>query len=147
MAITAGLLVQNALKRLLGFGSVSNFVGYDALNDFFPRYSLRPNPECDNAHCRKWSELRKSEAGEKVIEEVEELAEVVHEDGDEWGIEIEEEEEEEETAKMVEPVSTKGVRRQYEEGEKTKKTVDDKDLVQLNEDESLDDLASQLRNL
>lgn len=64
MAITAGCLVQNALKQLLKFGSVSNFVGYDALNDFFPRYTLKPNPECDNRHCREWAVKRHGQSAE-----------------------------------------------------------------------------------
>ncbi|KAK9884276.1 hypothetical protein WA026_005228 [Henosepilachna vigintioctopunctata] len=35
MAIVAGFLVQNTLKYLLNFGDVANYLGYNALNDFF----------------------------------------------------------------------------------------------------------------
>lgn len=37
MGITAGLLVQNSLKYLLNFGEVSDYLGYNAMNDFFPK--------------------------------------------------------------------------------------------------------------
>lgn len=52
MGITAGLLAQATLKHLLKFGTVSNFLGYDALGDFFPSYGMAPNPECSSRHCR-----------------------------------------------------------------------------------------------
>ncbi|CAE7264398.1 UBA5 [Symbiodinium natans] len=53
MGITAGLLAQATLKHLLKFGTVSNFLGYDALGDFFPSYSMAPNPECGSRQCRR----------------------------------------------------------------------------------------------
>lgn len=51
MGIVAGLLVQNALKYLLEFGSVGYYLGYNALKDFFPSDSMKPNPECENSFC------------------------------------------------------------------------------------------------
>jgi ubiquitin-like modifier-activating enzyme 5 len=51
MGVTSGLLVQNALKYMLKFGVVSDYLGYNALSDFFPQYTMRPNPTCDNADC------------------------------------------------------------------------------------------------
>ena len=36
MGIVAGFLVQNTLKYLLNFGSVSHYLGYNAMQDFFP---------------------------------------------------------------------------------------------------------------
>lgn len=57
MGITAGFLVQNALKYLLGFGDVSTYLGYNALKDHFPQMVLRPNPECTSYHCRRQQEL------------------------------------------------------------------------------------------
>ncbi|RZF41577.1 hypothetical protein LSTR_LSTR000291 [Laodelphax striatellus] len=53
MGIVAGFLVQNTLKKLLGFGEVSWYLGYSALNDFFPLMQLRPNPSCDDSFCQK----------------------------------------------------------------------------------------------
>jgi len=35
--IIAGLLVQNSLKHLLGFGVVTQYLGYSSLKDFFPQ--------------------------------------------------------------------------------------------------------------
>ena len=49
--IIAGLLVQNALKILLDFGVVTQYLGYSSLKDFFPQMAIRPNPGCLNALC------------------------------------------------------------------------------------------------
>jgi len=51
MAIVAGLLVQAALKRMLGFGAVSGYLGYSSLTDHFPILSLKPNPACPVPGC------------------------------------------------------------------------------------------------
>jgi len=88
MGITAGFLAQATLKYLLKFGTVSNFLGYDALGDFFPTYDMAPNPECGSVQCRKrqqeWLARPKEEAPAKVetAEPVELHAE------NEWGIEV-----------------------------------------------------------
>lgn len=60
MGIVSGLLVQNTLKYLLGFGQVSYYLGYNAMSNFFPRECLLPNADCRNAKCR---ELQKVHAG------------------------------------------------------------------------------------
>ena len=52
MGIIAGLLSQNVLKSLLNFGEVSYFLGYNAKEDFFPKYPIVPNSECTDQHCR-----------------------------------------------------------------------------------------------
>ncbi|XP_053690392.1 ubiquitin-like modifier-activating enzyme 5 [Sabethes cyaneus] len=51
MGIVAGMLVQNTLKYLLNFGTVSDYLGYNALIDFFPKMNLKPNPTCDDRYC------------------------------------------------------------------------------------------------
>jgi ubiquitin-like modifier-activating enzyme 5 len=51
MGIIAGFLSQTVLKYLLDFGEVSQFLGYNALTDFFPRHPLGPNPECTDRKC------------------------------------------------------------------------------------------------
>ncbi|KAK8486403.1 hypothetical protein V6N13_029227 [Hibiscus sabdariffa] len=51
MGVVAGLLVQNTLKFLLGFGHVSPYLGYSSLKDFFPTMAMKPNPQCSNAAC------------------------------------------------------------------------------------------------
>ncbi|KAG7264562.1 hypothetical protein CRUP_019970 [Coryphaenoides rupestris] len=53
MGVVAGLLVQNVLKYLLKFGTVSHYLGYNAMKDFFPSMAMKPNPHCDHAHCRR----------------------------------------------------------------------------------------------
>eukprot|EP00388_Colpodella_angusta_P027523 GDKK01009681.1.p1 GENE.GDKK01009681.1~~GDKK01009681.1.p1 ORF type:complete len:360 (-),score=45.68 GDKK01009681.1:28-1068(-) len=51
MGIIAGFLAQNALKYLLDFGTVSEYVGYDAMKDHFPSITLKANPECQSNLC------------------------------------------------------------------------------------------------
>lgn len=87
MGIVAGMLVQNALKYLLNFGTVSNYLGYNALIDFFPKMDLRPNPQCDDSWCMKRQAEYQARPKEGKIEQVEEVKEIVHEDND-WGIEL-----------------------------------------------------------
>lgn len=64
MAIVAGMLVQNALKYLLNFGKVSPYLGYNALDDFFPTWSMKPNPDCTDRFCierqKDYNELLKT---------------------------------------------------------------------------------------
>ncbi|CAI2303040.1 unnamed protein product [Caenorhabditis sp. 36 PRJEB53466] len=90
MAVVAGFLVMNTLKYLLNFGEVSHYVGYNALADFFPRESIKPNPSCDDEHCK----LRQKEYQEKLANEpveieveIQEEEAVVHEENN-WGIEL-----------------------------------------------------------
>uniref|UniRef100_A0A7E4UX81 Ubiquitin-like modifier-activating enzyme 5 n=1 Tax=Panagrellus redivivus TaxID=6233 RepID=A0A7E4UX81_PANRE len=89
MAIVAGFLVQNSLKYLLHFGTVSNYVGYNALADFFPTQEILPNPQCDDRFCRqRQSEYREAQASKPKEEPVvEEEPAIVHEEND-WGIEL-----------------------------------------------------------
>jgi len=85
MGIVAGFLVQNALKYLLKFGTVTHYLGYNALEDFFPTMSMKPNPNCDDSFCckrqKEFNALPKTETA-AVVEE-----EIVHEDND-WGISV-----------------------------------------------------------
>lgn len=53
MGMVAGMLVQNTLKYLLNFGKVSNYLGYNALEDYFPVSILKPDPECGDSFCRQ----------------------------------------------------------------------------------------------
>mmetsp|Transcript_26815 Transcript_26815/g.44893 ORF Transcript_26815/g.44893 Transcript_26815/m.44893 type:complete len:203 (+) Transcript_26815:1-609(+) len=88
MSIVAGMLIQNTLKYLLKFGEVSNYLGYTAIADYFPKYTMRPNPQCDNHYCVKASVAHQEWliANPKVIESKEEKK-VLHEDN-EWGITV-----------------------------------------------------------
>ncbi|XP_050422016.1 ubiquitin-like modifier-activating enzyme 5 [Adelges cooleyi] len=93
MGVIAGLLVQNALKKLLGFGTVSWYLGYNALTDFFPSMMIKPNPSCDDNFCIKRQEEFKSQVKEpptSIANESSQESTIVHEDN-EWGISVVEE--------------------------------------------------------
>ncbi|XP_028128885.1 ubiquitin-like modifier-activating enzyme 5 [Diabrotica virgifera virgifera] len=86
MGIIAGFLVQNTLKYLLQFGQVTNYLGYSALTDFFPTMSLKPNPNCEDSHCRsRQRDFALKPKPEIAVEAKEEKP--VHEDN-EWGISL-----------------------------------------------------------
>jgi len=87
MGIVAGFLVQNTLKYLLKFGRVSNYVGYNALDDHFLILTLKPNDDCDDSYCRK--RQLEQQSNPTVIEETPQPTntEVIHE-SNEWGIEL-----------------------------------------------------------
>lgn len=87
MGIVAGFLVQNTLKQLLGFGTVSHYLGYSALTDFFPMMSLKPNTQCDDNHCRTRQVEARARPLVEVATEVTEDAAPVHADN-EWGISL-----------------------------------------------------------
>merc|ERR1719447_2167128 len=89
MGIVAGFLVQNSLKYLLKFGQVSHYLGYNAMLDFFPTMSMKPNPNCDEYQCLKLKKARAEElaANPEIVLEVEEEEAVLHEDND-WGISL-----------------------------------------------------------
>lgn len=98
MGIVAGFLVQNSLKYLLNFGTVTRYLGYSALKDFFPNYEMKPNPGCTNGQCcqsqGRYQAFEQSAEG-KRLREAKQAAErakteqpVVHEDN-EWGITME----------------------------------------------------------
>lgn len=48
---THTFLPWHSPRYLLDFGEVSTYLGYSALTDFFPRYEMRPNPQCSVGHC------------------------------------------------------------------------------------------------
>lgn len=97
MGIVAGLLVQNTLKYLLDFGEVSNYLGYNALNDFFPRMTLKPNTQCDDRFClQRQKEFNAKPKIEEAIE-VEEDDTPLHEENI-YGIELVSEDANEEVA-------------------------------------------------
>ncbi|KAG9435942.1 ubiquitin-like modifier-activating enzyme 5 isoform X1 [Apis mellifera carnica] len=87
MGIVAGFLVQNALKYLLNFGDVSYYLGYNAMQDFFPKMILKPNPNCEDNYCRKHQEeyRLRPKPEHKIKEIVEDTP--LHEDN-EWGISL-----------------------------------------------------------
>jgi len=91
MGIVAGLLVQNTIKLLLGFGSVSHYLAYNAMLDFFSRDVLKPNTECTSRWCVKaqayYQEHLKLNKPSTLPAEAVIKRTVVHEDNN-WGISV-----------------------------------------------------------
>ncbi|KAG6414619.1 hypothetical protein SASPL_121992 [Salvia splendens] len=96
MGIVAGLLVQNTLKYLLKFGTVTPYLGYNALKDYFPTMEMKPNPQCSNAACLERQKeymlvkpARDAAAAAKAKIEAEESVEpeCLHDDN-EWNISV-----------------------------------------------------------
>lgn len=152
MGIVAGLLVQTALKRLLGFGDVSPYLGYSALMDFFPTMTLRPNPGCADATCRRrQKEVAAAEKIKKPVEvPVEAETEVKLHPENDWGICVVGDAGEEAAPETngetgaTDPVA--GLRYAYEPANGVDVEVNDEDKVQPT-DASVDDLMAQLSAL
>ncbi|KAH6790938.1 Rossmann-fold superfamily protein [Perilla frutescens var. frutescens] len=95
MGVVAGLLVQNTLKYLLKFGSVTPYLGYNALKDYFPTMEMKPNPQCSNAACMErqkeyiLAKPARDAAAAKAKMEAEESVEpeCLHDDN-EWNISV-----------------------------------------------------------
>lgn len=154
MGIVAGLLVQNTLKYLLGFGSVSEYLGYSAMKDFFPTMTLKPNPSCSDSMCV----TRQREAAERLKREAVKESFATDKTGDtgddqeihpdnEWGISVVEEEDDKggEFERKGPNVLTEGVRYAYEENG-TKDEVPEQDKIQP-DGTDLSDLMAQLKGL
>jgi len=156
MGVVAGFLVQNALKKLLGFGSVSFYLGYNSLLDFFPKDIMKPNPECSNFWCRKRQQQQQLQAhpstekqsGKNTIEK----KPIVHEE-DQWGIALlessQEDVDEEKQAAINEPHSNplpKGTYRAYDM-DSNNVLVRDSDKVHMDDRTNLEDLMNQLKSL
>lgn len=147
MAIVAGLLVQNALKFLLHFGKVTPYLGYNALDDFFPTWSMKANPECNDKFCVQ----RQKEYAEKlrllppVKEDETESQEKVEEPAaNEFGIEVVASHEEEDSTHVA-----SGLRYAYQKAPSTIK--DESVKEELGEPladtgESLEELMAKLKN-
>ncbi|EDW82851.1 uncharacterized protein Dwil_GK10218 [Drosophila willistoni] len=150
MGITAGFLVQNALKYLLNFGEVSDYLGYNALNDFFPKMTLKPNPQCDDRHCL----LRQKEFQTKpkpVKKEVEIVAEEPLHATNEWGIELVAEdapatEDADEPKPIVSDIG-EGLRLAYEAPSKSTETTSEATTTTTGDETSLDDLMAQMKSM
>jgi ubiquitin-like modifier-activating enzyme 5 len=74
---------------LLKFGQVTHYLGYNALQDFFPTMSMKPNETCEDFYCRQRQKEQQELQAQFPVEvepvPVEEC--VVHEDN-EWGISL-----------------------------------------------------------
>lgn len=146
MGVVAGMLVQNVLKFLLHFGTVSFYLGYNAMQDFFPTMSMKPNPQCEDRNCRKQQE----EYQKKVValpkqEAAQEEDAIIHEDN-EWGIElISEVSEEELNSSGQVPELPEGITVAYTIPNKQKDSVPQ--VTVEDSGESLEDLMAKMKNM
>jgi len=145
MGIVAGFLVQNTLKYLLGFGTVTHYLGYNAMQDFFPQMSLKPNPQCDESKCQKWQKEYNKRIAEQNCNAVNdkntnEEVEVIHEDNS-WGISLVDESKDAPEPKM--PDLSEGLSYAYSVPEVFGSKDEEVDVPP--QDQSLDDLMNQLK--
>uniref|UniRef100_A0A8D2D1C4 Ubiquitin-like modifier-activating enzyme 5 n=2 Tax=Sciurus vulgaris TaxID=55149 RepID=A0A8D2D1C4_SCIVU len=147
MGVVAGILVQNVLKFLLNFGTVSFYLGYNAMQDFFPTMSMKPNPQCDDRNCRKQQEeYKKKVALLPKPEAVQEEEEIIHEDN-EWGIELVSEVSEEELKNSSGPIPDlpEGITVAYTIPKKQEDCVPE--VTVEDSGESLEDLMAKMKNI
>lgn len=142
MGIVAGMLVQNTLKYLLNFGSVSNYLGYNALIDFFPKMDLRPNPQCDDYWCRQRQAEYQAKPKEVKKVEKEEVKEIVHEDN-EWGIELVSEDNNEATTSSA-PTPSSGLKLAFERPSNVQENTG---AAQVSDNISLEELMEQMKSM
>ncbi|XP_025871231.1 ubiquitin-like modifier-activating enzyme 5 isoform X1 [Vulpes vulpes] len=147
MGVVAGILVQNVLKFLLNFGTVSFYLGYNAMQDFFPTMSMKPNPQCDDRNCRKHQEeYKKKVAALPKQEAIQEEEEIIHEDN-EWGIELVSEVSEEELKNSSGPIPDlpEGITVAYTVPKKQEDSV--AEVTVEDSGESLEDLMAKMKNM
>jgi ubiquitin-like modifier-activating enzyme 5 len=155
MGIVAGFLVQNALKYLLEFGEVSEYCGYIALKDHFPRMTLRPNPECVSSWCRKQqAAFQKREAERKAAEALlpppppPPPEQPLHA-SNEWGIEVDSDEDGEVAAAAPQPAAARqqlaeGIEYAHVTSDQLKETVKEEDTLGKDDGADLASLMAQL---
>ncbi|XP_055604994.1 ubiquitin-like modifier-activating enzyme 5 [Uranotaenia lowii] len=143
MGIVAGMLVQNTLKYLLNFGTVSDYLGYNALIDFFPKMSLKPNPTCEDRYCVQRQEEYAAKPREAPIELVEVDDAPLHEDNL-YGIELVAEDAAQEENPSTTTVSS-GLKLAYEAP--VTQHSESTPAVKSGDDISLDDLMAQMKSI
>ncbi|XP_062980374.1 ubiquitin-like modifier-activating enzyme 5 isoform X2 [Elgaria multicarinata webbii] len=147
MGVVAGLLVQNVLKYLLNFGTVSFYLGYNAMQDFFPAMIMKPNTQCGDRNCRKQQEEYKKKAAKNPKPEVfEQEEEIVHEDND-WGIELVSEVSEAELKAASGPVPDlpEGITLAYTIPDKEENAVSGESVAES--EDSLEELMAKMKNI
>lgn len=151
MGIVAGMLVQNTLKYLLGFGEVSNYLGYNALIDFFPKMTLKPNESCTDAYCRQRQiEFRSKPKVAQILQETSIENEILHADN-EFGIELVSEDQPEliSTAGNNDTHVAEGLRLAYETENTVESPMHSNELKQSsnNDDVSLEELMAKMKSI
>lgn len=142
MGIIAGFLAQNALKYLLNFGTTSFYLGYNALNDFFPSMILKPNTSCDDKYCRQRQKEYESIPKEEIAVEATEDATPIHEEN-EWGISLIDEANDVVNEEMSSQELCAGVKQAYTlpDVSEASEAVDDSSGL------SLDELMAQMKTM
>lgn len=143
MGIVAGMLVQNTLKYLLKFGTVSDYLGYNALIDFFPKMSLKPNPTCDDRFCVERQKEYVAKPKEEATEEFKQDESPVHADNI-YGIELVSETEMESAPVVQATRDDSGLKLAYEASTPSDHSSATTDVIKSN-DVSLDDLMAQMK--
>merc|ERR1712126_135867 len=112
--------------------------GYNAMLDFFPTMSMKPNPHCDEYHCLKRQEQRAKELADQpeIDLETEEEEAVVHEDN-EWGISLVDEDVGDVGAGGSQEIAT-GISTAYSYKAPAMEDVPDDDVKNEDEGESLE---------
>lgn len=148
MGVVAGLLVQNTLKYLLEFGSVTHYLGYSALTDFFPTMSMKPNPGCDDSFCRKRQEEYQKQQALKPTPEVEETKEevILHEAND-WGIELVAETSADDLISKPAPELASGISYAYDKPAEDQQAPVPTEAAGGVQEESLEDLMAKMKSL
>ena len=145
MGIVAGFLIQNVLKYLLNFGKVSRYLGYNALLDFFPTFSMKPNPNCDDSFCvkRQKDYLKVLETKPEQVKKSDEKInqEIIHEDN-EWGISLVDESESNEANENIEDI-VPGIKLAYSKQSFIQKNANEVQETQ----QSLEELMEQMKKL
>nr|AFK46711.1 unknown [Lotus japonicus] len=152
MGVVAGLLVQNTLKFLLGFGQVSPYLGYNSLKDFFPTMQMKPNSQCSNAACLKRQEeyilaepARDAAAKAKLEAEPQSVEEgPLHEDN-EWNISVVDDNEPEGVDTKSSDVLPEGLTREFPSADESPSL--DTSEAPVTDDDDLDALQKQLEAL
>nr|Q29HT0.1 RecName: Full=Ubiquitin-like modifier-activating enzyme 5; Short=Ubiquitin-activating enzyme 5 [Drosophila pseudoobscura pseudoobscura] len=147
MGITAGFLVQNALKYLLNFGEVSDYLGYNALNDFFPKMTLKPNPQCDDRNCLLRQKEFQARPKPVVVQEEAPTDEPLHASND-WGIELVAEDAPSDAPTDLSQSTDvgQGLRLAYEAPEKSSAEATQAATAPV-DDTSLEDLMAQMKSM
>eukprot|EP00657_Telonema_sp_P-1_P005479 TRINITY_DN22858_c0_g1_i1.p2 TRINITY_DN22858_c0_g1~~TRINITY_DN22858_c0_g1_i1.p2 ORF type:complete len:161 (-),score=46.48 TRINITY_DN22858_c0_g1_i1:113-595(-) len=156
MGMTAGMLVQNVLKYLLGFGVVSAYLGYNAMDDFFPTMRLTPSQTCPNEHC---IQLQKKYQGWDFESAVmpwkvnsgAACQQIVHEEND-WGITCDADDAPEPELDLGEDSgeeegadSELADGMHYNEGYRQQEKANESDMIQVDDSENVEDLMARLK--
>lgn len=146
MGIISGVLVQNALKFLLQFGKVSMYLGYSALEDFFPSWEIKPNVTCEDKECvNRQKEFQMNPVNRQLdfMTQEDDNHAPLHEET--FGIEIVEETT---AGDLVDDTEvTHGLRSEYKKPQGSFQDAGD-NVAQLKQSgESLEELMSRMKNL